>query len=90
MLLSFMLVDAADPRYGGAPDPDDERRRRWQPVDRRVLLPFVGSFSCLAVSGVTEPAVTLGLVGAAVGFLYMGARAAASAGDAGEGASRGL
>jgi hypothetical protein len=71
-----MLIDVADPRYGGAPDPDEERRRRWEPMDRKVLMPFLGCVSCLVASSVTEPAVTAGLTAAAVGFCFTAARAA--------------
>jgi hypothetical protein len=46
----FMLVDAPDPRYRGGPDPDDERRRRWEPIRRRLFLPAAGSISCFLVS----------------------------------------
>lgn len=71
-----MLIDAADPRYGGAPDPDDERRRRWEPMDRRVFLPFLGSISCFIVGSATEPVVTAGLNVMALGLCYSGVRAA--------------
>ena len=75
-MLALMLIDAVDPRYGGAPDPDDERRRRWQPVDRRVLVSFMGSLTCLAVGSVLEPAAAIGFDLAAAGFCYAGVRAA--------------
>lgn len=76
-MFALMLIDAVDPRYGGAPDPDEERRRRWEPVDRRVLMSFLGSFTCIAVGSVTEPAATaVGFHLAAAGFCYAGVRAA--------------
>ena len=71
-----MLIDAVDPRYGGSPDPDDERWRRWQPMDKRVSLPFVGSAACLIASAVASPEASLGLVVTASGLCFMGARAA--------------
>lgn len=70
------LIDVADPRYGGCPDPDDERRRRWQPIDKRVSLPFLGSASCLIASAVTAPAASFGLTLAASGLCAYAARAA--------------
>lgn len=75
-MLMFALIDAVDPRYGGSPDPDDERRRRWSPIDKRVSLPFLGSATCLIASAVTAPPAGVGLTVAAVGLCYMGARAA--------------
>lgn len=75
-MLMLALIDAVDPRYGGSPDPDDERRRRWAPMDKRVSLPFLGSATCLIASAVTAPPAGLGLTFAAVGLCYMGARAA--------------
>lgn len=77
-VLALMLIDAADARYGGAPDPDDERRRRWEPMDRKVLVPFLGSASCLIAGSVTDPAITVGLTVAAMGLCFTGARAALS------------
>jgi hypothetical protein len=75
-MLSLLLIDVADPRYGGSPDPDDERRRRWEPMDKRVLLPFLGSASCLIVSSVTTPEGTIALTAVASGLCLLGARAA--------------
>jgi hypothetical protein len=75
-MLALMLIDAVDPRYGGSPDPDDERRRRWQPMDRRVTVPFLASASCLIVSAVTSPEASAGLTVAAVGLCAYAARAA--------------
>lgn len=48
-----MLVDTPDPRYGGCPDPDEERLRRWEPIGMRLLLPAAGSLSCFAISPYT-------------------------------------
>jgi len=76
-MFALMLIDAVDPRYGGSPDPDDERRRRWEPVDRRVLLSFTGSFTCITVGSVLEPgAAFVGFNLAAAMFCYAGVRAA--------------
>ncbi len=80
-MLSLMLIDAVDPRYGGSPDPDDERRRRWQPMDRRITLPFLGSASCLIASAVTSPEASAGLTFAAVGLCAYAARAALATRD---------
>lgn len=75
-MLSLMLIDAVDPRYGGSPDPDDERRRRWEPMDKRVSLPFLGSALCLITSAVSTPEVAFGLTVAASGLCLHAARAA--------------
>ena len=75
-MLALMLIDAVDPRYGGSPDPDDERRRRWQPMDRRITVPFLGSASCLIASAVTSPETSAGLTVAAVALCAYAARAA--------------
>ena len=75
-MLALMLIDAVDPRYGGSPDPDDERRRRWQPMDKRITVPFIGSAGCLIASAVTSPEASVGFVVAAVGLCAYGARAA--------------
>ncbi len=73
----FMLVDVADPRYGGAPDPDDERRKRWQPIERRVSLPFLGSLGCLiAASSGSSDGLAYGFTAAALALSFAGARAA--------------
>lgn len=72
----LMLIDAVDPRYGGSPDPDDERRRRWQPMDRRVLWPALGSVAFLIVSGVGSDEAAYGFTFAAVGLCAYAAQAA--------------
>ena len=72
----LMLIDTADPRYGGAPDPDDERERRWQPVSRRIFLPMAASLMCLIVSGSTPALVTYALNVLAIALCLYAARAA--------------
>lgn len=75
--MMLMLVDIADSRYGGAPDPDGEREKRWETADRRVTLPFAGAFTCLvAAGGGTSPEAVYGFTAAAVGLAFMGTRAA--------------
>jgi hypothetical protein len=72
----LMLIDTPDPRYGGAPDPDGERERRWEPVSRRIFLPLAGSLSCLIVSGSTHTVVTLILDLMAIALCLYAVRAA--------------
>jgi hypothetical protein len=72
----LMLIDTPDPRYGGAPDPDEERERRWQPVSRRIFLPVAGSLSCVIVSGSTAPLVTYLLNVVAIALCLYAMRAA--------------
>jgi hypothetical protein len=57
----LMLIDTPDPRYGGSPDPDEERERRWEPVGARIFVPAAGSMSCLILSGVTSRGVSYAL-----------------------------
>jgi hypothetical protein len=57
----LMLIDTADHRYSGG-EPDDERERRWEPLSRRLFLPAAGSVSCLIVSAVTPPLISVVLV----------------------------
>lgn len=80
-MLALMLIDAVDPRYGGSPDPDDERRRRWQPMNRRVSLPFIGSVACLIGSAVSTPETAYGLTLIASGLCLYGAKAALATRD---------
>ena len=73
-MLSFMLVDTPDPRYGGAPDPDDERERRWEPISRRLFVPAAGSMSCFLLSpfaggAVASWALTIGGVALCARFV---------------------
>ena len=70
-----MLIHTSDAERGG-PDPEDERRRRWEPISLRILLPVVASFACLIVGGVTPPLVTYLLAIAAVLLCADAARAA--------------
>jgi hypothetical protein len=60
------LISTPDPRYGGAPDPDEERERRWEPINWRISVSMTTSLICLIVSGATHGAVTAVLTGAAV------------------------
>ncbi len=60
------LVSTPDPRYGGAPDPDEERERRWEPINWRISVSMTMSLICLIVSGATRGLVTVGLNAAAV------------------------
>ena len=71
----LMLIHTSDGRRGG-PDPDEERRRRWEPISLRILLPVVASFACLIVGGVTPPAVTYALSALAVALCIDAAVAA--------------
>jgi hypothetical protein len=60
------LISTPDPRYGGAPDPDEERERRWEPINWRISVSMTMSLICLIVSGTTHGAVTAGLTVAAI------------------------
>jgi hypothetical protein len=71
-----MLIETSNFRYGGDPDPDEERERRWEPVSLRLFLPMVGSMSCLIVSAVTTGAVTFLLNVVAIGLCLCFVRAA--------------
>jgi hypothetical protein len=62
----FMLIDTADARDGETGGPDDERERRWQPISRRLFVPAAGSVSCLVVSVVTDPLISVVLVAIAL------------------------
>ena len=53
------LISTPDPRYGGAPDPDEERERRWEPINWRISVSMTLSLLCLIVSGATPLAVTI-------------------------------
>jgi hypothetical protein len=65
----LMLIDTADRRHAGEPDgPDDERERRWEPLDRALFVPAAASVSCLIVSAVTDPLISLVLVVGALAF----------------------
>lgn len=65
------LISTPDPRYGGAPDPDEERERRWEPINWRISVSMTASLLCLIVSGATPAAITVLLnVGAVVLCVY--------------------
>lgn len=72
----LMLIDTADPRYGGAPDPDEERERRWEPISMRIFLPVAGAMTCVVISAVTAPLVTYALNVAAIALCLCFVRAA--------------
>ena len=72
------LIDTSDPRYGGTPDPDDERMRRRAPVRSPLFLVDAGTFSCLMVAAVTGPLVTVVLSIAAMVLCALFVRAALS------------
>ena len=60
------LISTPDPRYGGAPDPDEERERRWEPINWRISVSMTASLLCLIVSGATPTVVTVLLHVAAI------------------------
>jgi hypothetical protein len=60
------LISTPDPRYGGAPDPDEERKRRWEPIDWRISVSMTVSLLCLIVSAATPSLVRILLHVAAV------------------------
>jgi hypothetical protein len=65
----FMLIDTADRRHPDEPDdPDAERERRWEPIGRALFVPAAASVSCLIVSAVTDPLISLVLVVVALAF----------------------
>jgi hypothetical protein len=65
----LLLVDTADRRHEDEPDgPDDERERRWEPIGRALFVPAAASLSCLVVSAVTDPLVSVVLVVLALAF----------------------
>ena len=53
------LISTPDPRYGGAPDPDEERERRWEPANWRISVSMSVSLMCLIVSGATRGIATI-------------------------------
>jgi hypothetical protein len=53
------LISTPDPRYGGAPDPDEERERRWEPIDWRISVSMTLSLLSLIVSAATPPVVRI-------------------------------
>jgi hypothetical protein len=72
----FGLISTPDPRYGGAPDPDEERERRWEPINWRISVPMTLSLLCLIVSGATRGIATVALNVAAVALCLYAMRVA--------------
>jgi len=72
----FGLISTPDPRYGGAPDPDEERERRWEPVNWRISVTMTLSLLCLIVSGATRGVATVALNIAAIGLCLYAMRVA--------------
>ena len=70
------LISTPDPRYGGTLDPDEERKRRWEPLSRHISLPMCGSLLCLIVSRATSLAAGIALTVAAVVLCVYAMRAA--------------
>jgi hypothetical protein len=70
------LISTPDPRYGGAPDPDEERERRWEPINWRISVSMTVSLICLIVSGATAGVVTIALNVVAVGLCVYAMRVA--------------
>jgi hypothetical protein len=70
------LISTPDPRYGGAPDPDEERERRWEPINWRISVSMTVSLLCLIVSGATPLAATIALNLAAIALCVYAARLA--------------
>jgi hypothetical protein len=70
------LISTPDPRYGGAPDPDEERERRWEPVNWRISVSMTMSLICLIVSGATDGIPTIALNLVAVGLCLYAIRVA--------------
>jgi hypothetical protein len=69
------LISTPDPRYRG-PDPDEERERRWEPIDWRISVSMTVSLLCLIVSGSTPLAVTVLLNLSAIALCVYGMRLA--------------
>jgi hypothetical protein len=70
------LISTPDPRYGGAPDPDEERERRWEPINWRISVSMTASLLCLIVSSTTPVAVTVLLHVSAIGLCVYAMRLA--------------
>jgi hypothetical protein len=70
------LISTPDPRYGGAPDPDEERERRWEPIDWRISVSMTVSLLCLIVSATTPAVVNVLLHFVAVGLCIYAMRLA--------------
>lgn len=72
----FGLISTPDPRYGGAPDPDEERERRWEPANWRISVSMTVSLLCLIVSGVTRGIEMIALDVVAIGLCLYAMRVA--------------
>ena len=70
------LISTPDPRYRGGPDPDEERERRWEPINWRISVSMTFSLLCLIVSGATPLAVTVLLNVTAIALCAYAARLA--------------
>jgi hypothetical protein len=71
------LIKTPDPRYGGgAPDPDEERERRWEPISRRISIPVFLSIMALIISPRTPVAVSVLLNVAAIALCAYAVRQA--------------
>ena len=70
------LISTPDPRYRGGPDPDEERERRWEPINWRISVSMTASLLCLIVSGTTPLVVTVVLNLAAIALCVYAARLA--------------
>jgi hypothetical protein len=51
------LIKTPDHRYGGAPDPDEERERRWEPISKRISVPVTLSLLAIIASAQTPALV---------------------------------
>lgn len=76
-----MLIEAGSRRPDGSPDPDEERRRRWEPMRLRSFLSAVGSLTCLSASEVLASPVSYLFFVAAVALLICFVRAEWPGGD---------
>ncbi len=85
----LMLVDASWRYSGGPPDPDDERKKRWQAMDKRISLPFFGALASLtgAASATSSEGVYAFTV-AACALTFVGARYALKRDDGPAGGAR--
>ncbi len=84
-----MLIDASWRYGGGPPDPDEERDKRFQPMDKRVSIPFfaaLASLSAAATAGSTEG--VWGFTVAACALTAVGARYALKRDDRPAGGAR--
>jgi hypothetical protein len=55
------LIKTPDHRYGGAPDPDEERERRWEPISWRISVPVTLSLIAIMVSAETPALLAVAL-----------------------------